>query len=513
MSKEKIKDKIDKIGSYLWGEKFNPWYLIFASLAVMFFLLGSRDLWTQESRWANICQQMVIRHDYFHPFLDSADYYDKPLLSYWMMIGLSYIFGLGKWALRIPGVIAGLISIWACYKIGEKLSGKRAGIIASWMLAGSFWFVFWSRVSCADMLNVGGIMFAAAWFIIRKDKLNFTTYIVLFLSLTATSLCKGIVAPVVAGLILLPIILHDRQWKEYFKPSMWIAGIICAVLYALPFIISSATNTQASYQESGLYQVFRENILRYVKPFDHEDPIYTYFLYLPLYAAPWIIFTLAGLYAGIRSWKKIPFSSKFYILALALVFVFFTLSGSRRSYYVLPMVPLAILIAADWLKSNLDINKLLSRVFTVLLVVALIAILVYQLVMAVAYSSGGSERLAKDITKCSVKIRPLNDWNMVYVAVNEDDSRGVNFYLRQNKLPKFISLDDAKLDPDSSDILVMPLKVFTDNFEKEVSLAKDKYQVIYSKPVLYRQHEGSKKSKNLLVAIIPLAPKNLTPNT
>ncbi len=59
MSIEKIKSQLDKIGSYLWGDKFSPWYLIFASLIVMFFFLGSRDLWTQESRWANICQQMI----------------------------------------------------------------------------------------------------------------------------------------------------------------------------------------------------------------------------------------------------------------------------------------------------------------------------------------------------------------------------------------------------------------------------------------------------------------------
>ncbi|MEI6054788.1 MAG: glycosyltransferase family 39 protein [Lentisphaerota bacterium] len=502
MSIEKIKSQLDKIGSYLWGDKFSPWYLIFASLIVMFFFLGSRDLWTQESRWANICQQMIIRHDYFHPFLDSENYYDKPLLSYWMMIGFSYIFGLGKWALRIPGVFAGLISIWACYKIGEKLSGKRAGVIGAWMLLGTFWFVFWSRVSCADMLNVGGIMFAVAWFIIRKEKLNFTTYIVLFLSLTVTSLCKGLVAPVVAGLILLPLILHDRQWKEYLKPSMWIAGIICAVLYAMPFIISSLTNTQASYQESGLYLVFRENILRYVKPFDHEEPYYTYFVYLPLYSAPWIIFTLVGLYTGIRSWKTIPFSSKFYIFALVLVFIFFTLSGSRRSYYVLPMVPLAILIASDWLKSNLDINKILSRVFTLFLVISLIAILIYQLAMAIAYSNGGSERFASDIEKYSTKIKPLNDWNMVYVSMNEDDPRGVNFFLGQNRLPTFTLLEKIKLDPNSSNILVMPLNIYNDNFAKEVLLAKDKYQLVYSKPVLYKQHKKI-KAKDLLVAIIP----------
>ena len=126
--------------------------------------------------------------------------------------------------------------------------------------------------------------------------------------------------------------------------------------------------------------------------------------------------------------------------------------------------------------------------------------------MAIAYSGGGSERFASDLIKLSTKIKPLNDWNMVYVSMKEDDPRGVNFYLGQDKLPTFISFDEAKLDPNSSNILIMPLNIYKNNFEKEVSLAKDKYQLIYSKPVLYKQHKKIKE-KDMIIAIIPTNPK------
>ena len=41
-------------------------------------------------------------------------------------------------------------------------------------------------------------------------------------------------------------------------------------------------------------------------------------------------------------------------LSLLLLFVFFTLSGSRRNYYVLPVVPFAILMMGEWFLAGAD---------------------------------------------------------------------------------------------------------------------------------------------------------------
>jgi 4-amino-4-deoxy-L-arabinose transferase-like glycosyltransferase len=506
-----MKKVLDILSDYLWGESFSSWYLIMTAFMLMFFFLGGRDLWTQETRWANICQQMILRQDYFHPFLNNENYYDKPLLSYWMMIGFSYIFGMGRWALRTPGVIAGLVSIWCSFKICEILSNKRTGVIAAWMLATTIIFVYWSRVACADMLNVGGILLAVTWFLIRRDNLNFFTYFILFLIVTVDALCKGLTAPIITFLILLPILLHDRKWKEYFKPSMFIAAIIMGILYVIPFIISSKTNGGVSYQENGLYEVFRENIVRYFKPFDHTGPVYTYLLYLPLYSVPWIVFTIIGIYHTIKKWKSVEFSSRFYVIILALVFIFFTCSGSRRSYYVLPMVPLAIFIAANWINSNLDKTKLLQRSISFLILIMAISTVVMNIVLTVSEIGGGTYRFANDLRARAGGIQPLDKWNIVFIGVKEDLARKTTFYFNPGRLPDYneyrwdensnINNLPFKIDSKSNNILIIPQNSFIKYIEKSIEL--NNFVIVKFYSTFDDRITGIDRSKNFLVGIIP----------
>lgn len=505
-----MKKVLDKLLDYFWGVSFSPWYLIITAFILLFFFLGGRDLWTQETRWANICQQMILRQDYFHPFLNNENYYDKPLLSYWMMIGFSYIFGLGRWALRTPGVIAGLVSIWCSFKICEILSNRRTGIIAAWMLTTTIIFVYWSRVACADMLNVGGILLAVTWFLIRRDNLDFFTYFILFLIVAANALCKGLVAPIITFLILFPILLHDRKWKEYFKPSMFIAAVIMGILYLIPFIISSKTNSAVSYHQHGLYEVFRENIVRYFDPFDHVGPIYTYLLYLPLYSVPWIVFTIVGIYRTLTNWKSLEFSSKFYVIILALVFIFFTCSGSRRSYYVLPMVPLAIFIAADWINFQLDKKKLLQRLVSFLIFIMAVSIIVMNVVLALSELGGGTYRFANDLRVEAEKIEPFNKWNIVFVGVKEDLARKTAFYFNPANLPIYneymwsenssINNLPVKIDSKNNNILIIPQDIFTKYIEK--STDPDKFVVVKSYPTLDDRITKTDRTKNFLVGIM-----------
>ena len=506
-----MKKFLDRLSDYFWGESFSPWYLIITAFILTFFFLGGRDLWTQETRWANICQQMILRQNYFHPFLNNENYYDKPLLSYWMMIGFSYIFGLGRWALRTPGVIAGLISIWCSFKICEILSNRRTGIIAAWMLTTTIIFVYWSRVACADMLNVGGILLAVTWFLIRKENLNFFTYFILFLIVAANALCKGLIAPIITLLILLPILLHDQKWKDYFKTSMFLAAVIVGILYVIPFIISSKTNSVASYQESGLSEVFRENVVRYFNPFDHTRPVYIYLLYLPLYSLPWIVFTIAGIYCAVKKWRSLEFSSKFYIIILALVFIFFTCSGSRRSYYVLPMVPLAIFIAADWINSELDKKKLLQRLINGLIIIMAISTIVMNVILTVSEIGGGTYRFANDLRTEAEKTQSLDKWNIVFIGVKEDLTRKVTFYLNPDKLPDYgeYKWDEnsgignllVKIDSKSNNIIVLPHKFFIKCLEKGIDLSN--FVIVRFHSTLDDRITRTNRSKNFLIGIIP----------
>src|SRR5476649_1578968 len=93
----------------LWGNKSKAIYLLLAASVLLLAMLGSREIWTQEHRWADIVSGMFYRHDFLHPFLGENDYYDKPLLSYWLIAGLSYVTGhLSTWTMRLPSALSGI---------------------------------------------------------------------------------------------------------------------------------------------------------------------------------------------------------------------------------------------------------------------------------------------------------------------------------------------------------------------------------------------------------------------
>ncbi|MDD5698229.1 MAG: hypothetical protein PHH77_06385, partial [Victivallaceae bacterium] len=72
-----------------WGY----WTLGFAAALALFWGLGHYALWGSEDRWAEIAREMMLYKDYFHPAINGQVYFDKPLLSYWLIVGAAYILG------------------------------------------------------------------------------------------------------------------------------------------------------------------------------------------------------------------------------------------------------------------------------------------------------------------------------------------------------------------------------------------------------------------------------------
>lgn len=334
-----------------WELQTKPWLLMFAAAFILLIMLPYNELWTVESRWAAVTLQMLLKHDYLHPYRYCQPYYDKPLLSYWLIIIFAKLFGnLSQFALRLPSAIAGLVTIWTTYSLGKKLFNQQTGLIAGWLLTTTFYFIFWSRVASADILNIAGSMLAILWYVTHKDNPTFRNYLVFFLITAITCLFKGLLGLVIPGLIILPDILTRSEWKKHLKPAPFLAFILAAAVYFIPFL-ASALIIDPNATGSGLLEVFRENILRFIEPFDHKGPIYTYFLFLPLYTLPWFLLFIPTILHSIRHWKHLPNIQRWLLKGILLLFVFLTLSGSRRSYYVLPLVPVVILSTAAWLNS------------------------------------------------------------------------------------------------------------------------------------------------------------------
>lgn len=332
-----------------WNSEQKGLLVLLAVSALLLLLgLGSRELWGPETRWANIALQMLQSGDYLDPYLKGSPYYDKPLPSYWLITATASLMGgLGNWSLRLSSVIAAWLSVWLVYLLGEQLFRKGTGLIAGWMLATTFYFVFWARVATADILTVFGLLAAVWWYWRGPDDTRLSRYCVFFLLLSLTSLLKGLIGFILPGLVLLPHLLSEQRWKRHLNLRLLLALVVAGAVYMLPFVLSHLYGAP-TYGESGLELVLRENVVRFFNPFDHMGPIYTYLIYLPAYTLPWAPFWMIGLWMAVRQWRHIEPNTRWLVWGLGLLFVFFTASGSRRSYYVLPLVPLAQLLAAWW---------------------------------------------------------------------------------------------------------------------------------------------------------------------
>ena len=414
------------LAELLWGPKAKFSYLIFAAIILLFTMLASREIWTQEHRWADIVYGMFYYHDFLHPMLDGNDYYDKPLLSYWLIAGFTALFGeLTTWAMRLPSALAGLLGIGSIYWLGCHLKDKRLGLLAGWMLLTTFYFVFWARTSSADMLNMAGSLFAVAWYFAKRNQTHLIDYTIFFLILALTALCKGLIGPVVAVLAILPDVILQRSWKKHLNWQVIVAVIPALIVYVLPFWASTHFGRQ-NYGENGFYEVYRENILRYFQPFDHKGPIYTYFIYLPIYLLPWALFFIPALLCLKSRWHRLTANSKWMVFSTLLLFLFFTLSGSRRSYYVLPMVPFAILLTADWILSGAD--KLTQRALWAGRVAVLFFVLLcinFDVVQPLYYSQGNINDFSLELKTAATRIKPWSEWKFVML----DPESKVRFYL------------------------------------------------------------------------------------
>lgn len=406
-----------------WRHEHNALLLLLSVSALMLLLgLGSRELWGPETRWANIALQMIQSGDYLDPYLMGSPYYDKPLPSYWLITAAAGLTGgLNHWSLRLSSVIAAWLSIWLVYLIGERLFRKDTGLIAGWMLASTFYFVFWGRVATADILTVCGLLAAIWWYWRGPDDTRLSRYCVFFLLLAVTSLLKGLIGFILPGLVLLPHLLSEQRWKRHLNVRLGMAVVMAAAVYLLPFVLSHVYGT-ATYGQSGLALVLRENVVRFFQPFDNLGPVYTYLIYLPVYTLPWAPFWLVGLWAAVRQWRHLEPNARWLVWALLLLFVFFTASGSRRSYYVLPLVPFALLLAAWWVTQRTGLTKgwKIGLAAACALVLAVLAGFYPW-----SNAGGGIAVFGQQVKAQASKLAPWNQWRMVMIDVD-------------NKLPLYV---------------------------------------------------------------------------
>ena len=313
--------------------------LILLLLSYIFILHGIGDYSLKEpdeGRYAEIPREMVVSGDLTVPRLNDVRYFEKPPLLYWAGVISYKIFGISEWSFRLPNALAAVMCVFFLFFCIRRWFNEETAFIGSLVLLSSFGFFAMGRIVTTDMLLTVWLFSSLLCFYgyYREGK---RPYIYGFYTAMAlATLTKGPVAPVLLGGTIFIFLLTERN-LAFVKRMKLVPGILLYLAIAVPWFVI------ISLREKEFFDFFfvDQHFLRFISTkHKRSGPVYYFLPVLIGGMLPWSLFIPR---AVALTWKK-P-ECRLFIIWSAILFAFFSLSGSKLPPYILPIFPtLSILI-------------------------------------------------------------------------------------------------------------------------------------------------------------------------
>jgi 4-amino-4-deoxy-L-arabinose transferase-like glycosyltransferase len=337
-----------------------------AIIAVYFFGLNIPLLGPDEPRYAQVAREMFERGDWVTPTLGGFNWFEKPALLYWLEIVSYKLFGVSEFAARFGSALFGLgtiLSLWLLGRHSEmdpKTEGQKLKTeFANWLAliaASTIGIIVFSRGASFDIILTFPMTASLVSFYIfdqshsASPRLRVSTSLFAFYFFIGVSLlAKGLVGVVFPFAIV--AFYYLLSWR--FPSKAFVASLFWGTLVT---IAVAATWYLPMYQRYGyefIEQFFIEHhFQRFTSnKYFHPQPFYFFFWVLPLMTIPWLPFFLAAVWSFAKNIIRRVAPSPIIIFSfawLAVPLVFFSFSGSKLPGYILPAVPAAIIIIAEY---------------------------------------------------------------------------------------------------------------------------------------------------------------------
>ncbi len=381
---------------------------LFISLAVgtllFLFNLGGRDLWDpDETRYAVVAREMVQSGNWILPHLNRDIYAEKPPLFFWLVNLSTFCGGANsESANRLPSALAGLITLFVTFLLGETLFCPRVGFLSALILATSILFLQLSRWVMLDSLFTLLFLFALLYFFkgFESEARRRRSYLLAGLFMGLGVLTKGPVAYLPVPIFII-FGVFQRKVKAFWNTDLlW--GILLSLLVVFLWLLPACWVGGEEYTKRILFGQTVGRLMGSEKYF-HREPVFFYLLRFPLDFFPWIVLLPSALILGFRNKENSRKEFLFLVIWFLFIFFFFTLSKGKKDNYLLPLHPAAaILIGILW-DSELRSSKKRWRTLSGLVVLAFLFGIGFLL-----FVTGVPEKLFPRLeTYQSVKLWPL----------------------------------------------------------------------------------------------------------
>ncbi len=311
---------------------------------------AGRDFWApDEPDFAEHVREMLERRSLLLPYENGKPYSEKPILFYWAVAATTPFSGgdVRPFATRLPSVLAGAALVFFAAAYAGRRGGDREAIVAGAATAVAP-IVFWqSQFLQVDALFSCFLMFAlVSVFFLEGDegRAGATGWLwALRVALAAAVLTKGPLAIVLVGLVVLArcAIARSVLLLRRLHP---IRSIFVFLLLVLPWYFLAARAGGPAYAYD---LVVNQNWNRFFQAFDHIQPWWFYFESIWSDFFPWAGLALAAPVVLARAGllRERP-DLRFAATAVAVSFVFLSLSQAKQGKYLLAAYPFAAVLVA-----------------------------------------------------------------------------------------------------------------------------------------------------------------------
>jgi 4-amino-4-deoxy-L-arabinose transferase-like glycosyltransferase len=323
-------------------------------LFLFFYGLGSFGLLgADEPRYAQVAREMLRRSDWVTPTLQGKAWMEKPVLYYWQaMVSFRFVGSVTDQAARRPAGVDAALLIAVIYLFLKRFrpGSELDGALITASCAGMIGF---AHAAATDMPLAACFSIALigwyAWY--ESGRRTYLAACYIFLALG--TLAKGPVAPALSAVIIFLFIAVKRDWRAILR-TLWIPGIVLYLVVMLPWYVA----VQLRNPEFFRVFILEHNLARFSQDlYHHRQPFWFYLPVFLLATMPWTLVLVMAVYERARLiWAegKEAFSSPddswplFLLIWMLVPILFFSASHSKLPGYILPAVPAAALLVAEY---------------------------------------------------------------------------------------------------------------------------------------------------------------------
>jgi 4-amino-4-deoxy-L-arabinose transferase-like glycosyltransferase len=333
------------------------WGLVFLLVILVLFTgLGRLPLIDRdEGEYTTVAQEMIDRNDYVIPHVNGRQYFEKPVLYFWLTAASFRILGRTETAARLPSAFGGAALVLLLGWFARRRGGPLQGVLTALFTLATFMMALLARVALVDMLmtlftTASLVFFYQGYRTSDKERRYFYAG---WAAMSLAFLTKGPVGVIVILITLIPLAILNRNLLATLKRVRIPGGLLVF------FLISGPWYLMAFYREGRLFWegfFVGQNVRRYTEVLlGHGPPIWYFLPVLAVFVWPWFFFSLPKLWQGLvkNTWAQRDAdesASLDFFLAIWFItnLVFFSLGATKLPHYILPAVPALVILAARW---------------------------------------------------------------------------------------------------------------------------------------------------------------------